>query len=80
MHQRGWRVWDLGSRSLARLALHKIGALSARLLLAEIEGGRQNAGPSRHCSASSLLYAERPPPPYEQMSHVCPDGNELCVA
>jgi DNA-binding LacI/PurR family transcriptional regulator len=29
---------------LARLALHEIGALSARLLLAEIEGGRQNAG------------------------------------
>ena len=44
MHQRGWRVCDLGSRSLARLALHEIGALSARLLLAEIEGGRQNAG------------------------------------
>jgi hypothetical protein len=44
MHQRGWRVCDLGSRSLARLALHEIGALSACLLLAEIEGGRQNAG------------------------------------
>lgn len=44
MQQRGWRVCDLGSRSLARLALHEIGALSARLLLAEIEGGRQNAG------------------------------------
>ena len=37
-------------------------------------GGRTR-GPSRHCSASSLLYAERPPPPYGQMSHVCPDGN-----
>ena len=44
MHQRGWRVRDLGSRSLARLALHEIGALSTRLLLAEIEGGRQSAG------------------------------------
>jgi hypothetical protein len=43
MQQLGWRVRDVGSRSLARLALHEI-ALSARLLLAEIEGGRQNAG------------------------------------
>jgi len=43
MQQLGWRLRDVGSRSLARLALHEI-ALSARLLLAEIEGGRQNAG------------------------------------
>jgi hypothetical protein len=44
MHKPGWRVCDLGSRSLARLALHKIGALSACLLCAAVEGGRQNAG------------------------------------